>query len=292
MTSVRSRLGGLVRAKLDTLLDPRLELATATSAGTKAGLRQLFLAYRSAVHEGRPLPPLREAGLRVFSEVDEDGILLYLLAVVGVGRGRFVDIGAGDGVTASNCANLALNLGFHGLFVDGNPDGIEAATRFYASHPDTKAYPPKSAHAFVTRENVNDVIRGAGFDGEIDVLSIDIDGNDYWIWEAITCVQPQIVVIETHVEYLLDDVCAPYRADFDWRRHARSDQVFGASPAAMRRLGEQLGYRLVGGNRFGFNAFFLRGDLDAEVVPTVGVEDLLRHDRNREFDAGPDPPRP
>jgi hypothetical protein len=285
MTSIRSWLGGRVRRALDKFVDPRLELATARSPATKAGLRQLFFEYRRAVETGQPLPPLRETGLRVFSEVDEDGILLFLLAVVGIDRGRFVDIGAGDCITASNCANLALNLGFHGLFVDGDRDGIANGARFYASHPDTRTYPPKTSHAFVTRENVNDVIRGAGFEGEIDVLSIDIDGNDYWIWEEVTCVQPRIVVIETQIEYRLQDVCAPYRADFDWRQ-ARAGEVFGASPAAMRRLGAQLGYRLVGGNRYGFNAFFLRDDLGADLVPTVSVEDLLRHDRNRELNSG------
>ena len=283
MSRTRTWIGDRVRARLDTLLDPRLELATATSAATKSGLRQLSFAYRSAVHDEKQLPTLRDVGFRIFSEVDEDGILLFLLAVVGVDRGRFVDIGAGDCLTASNCANLALNLGFHGLFVDANQAAIEAATRLYGSHRDTRTYPPKAVHAFVTRENVNDVIRGAGFEGPVDVLSIDVDGNDYWIWEAITCVQPRIVVIETHVEYGLDDTCAPYRADFNWRSHAKLYEVFGASPAAMQRLGRQLGYRLVGGNRYGFNAIFLREDLDADVIPTVGVEELLRHDRNIEL---------
>jgi hypothetical protein len=288
---MRRRLGDRVRGAVDALVDPRLQLANAVSPATKVGLRRLFGAYRSAVEEGRPLPPLRETGLRVFSEADEDGILLYLLAVVGIDRSRFVDIGAGDCISASNCANLALNLGFHGLFVEGDPDRIEIGRRFYASHPDTRTYPPKTVHSFVTRENVNEVIRGAGFDGEIDVLSIDIDGNDYWIWEAITCVQPRIVVIETHTEYRMHDVCAPYQSDFDWRQ-ARTDDVVGASPVAMRRLGEQLGYRLVGGNRYGFNVFFLRDELGAELVPTVGVEALLRHDWNREPNAWSAPPSP
>jgi len=283
MSRVRSWLGDRVRSRLDALLDPRLELAAATSPATKSNLRQLFLTYREAIEEERPLPSVRDVGFRVFSELDEDGIILFLLAVAGIDRARFVDIGAGDCLTASNCANLALNLGFHGLFVDANADAIEGAAAFYARHPDTRAHPPKVRHSFITCENVNEVIRDAALDGEIDVISIDIDGNDYWIWEAISSVQARIVVIETHVEYGLEDVCAPYRADFDWRRHSRRDQVFGASPAAMRRLGQKLGYRLVGGNRLGFNAFFLRDDLGADLLPAVGVEELLRHDRNREL---------
>ena len=277
MTALRRRVGARIDRALDRFVNPRLELATATSPAAKASLRQLLLTYGSAAREGGPLPPLRETGFRVFSEVDEDGIVLFLLAVVGIDRRRFIDIGAGDCITASNCANLALNLGFDGLFIDADREGIESGRRLYASHPDTRANPPKAARAFVTRENVDEVIRGAGFEGEIDVLSIDIDGNDYWIWDAIESVRPRIVVIETHNEYGLEDICAPYEPDLDWRR-ARQGEPFGASPVAMKRLGERLGYRLVGANRPGFNAFFLRDDLGSGLVPAVGVEKLLRHD--------------
>ena len=98
---------------------------------------------------------------------------------------------------------------------------------------------------------------------------------------ASRCVQPRIVVIETHTEHRLEDVCAPYRPDFDWRR-VEPGELVGASPAAMRRLGLQLGYRLVGGNRFGFNAFFVRDDLAADLLPAIEVEELLHHDWNRE----------
>jgi hypothetical protein len=229
-----------------------------------------------------------ETGFRVLSEVDEDGVILFLLAAAGLDRCRFVDIGAGDCVSASNCANLALNLGFHGLFVDADAERIESGRRFYERSPDTRTHPPLTVRSFVTRENVDDVIAGAGFSGAIDVLSIDIDGNDYWIWEAISAVTPRIVIVETHPEHGLEDVCAPYRPDFDWRRAAPGEPV-GASPAAMARLGERLGYRLVGGNRFGFNACFLRDDLAGDIVPAIGVADLLRHDWSRPSGAGPAP---
>jgi hypothetical protein len=280
MSRIREAIAGPVRRALGDFLDSRLELAAATSPATKAALRQLFGDYRATIAAGRPLPPVSETGFRVFSEVDEDGVILFLLAAAGLDRGRFVDIGAGDCVSASNCANLALNLGFHGLFIDADPERIEAGRRFYARRPDTRTHPPLAVQSFVTRENVDDVIAGAGFRGEIDILSIDIDGNDYWVWEAISAVTPRLVVVETHPEHGLEDVCAPYRPDFDWRR-AAADEPVGASPAAMVRLGERLGYRLVGGNRFGFNACFLRDDLAADLVPAIGVEELLRHDWSR-----------
>lgn len=269
-------------------LAARLERMQATSAATKIALRQLFLGYRSAVSEGRPLPPVRDTGFGVFSQADEDGILLFLLAATGADSGRFVDIGAGDCVTANNCANLAFNLGFHGLFVDAHEGRIAAGREMYARHPDTSTYPPKTVHALVTPENVDTIVRDAALDGGIDVLSIDVDGNDYWIWEAVTAATPAIVVIETHTEYRLHDVLAPYRV---LGGSTREEESVGASPVAMTRLAERLGYRLVGGNRFGFNAFYLRSEL-AAAVPTVDVEDLLRHDWSKEPNSWSKPPVP
>jgi hypothetical protein len=260
-----------------------------TSAATKIALRSVYLGYREAVLEGRPLPELAETGFRVFSQADEDGMLLFLLAVLGTQRGRFVELGAGDCVTASNCANLALNLGLHGVFVDADAAKIELGRSFYASHPDTRAYPPRTVAAFLTRENVNDLVRGAGFEGDVDVLSIDIDGNDYWIWDALTAISPRVVVIEVHTEYRLHDVLPDYRPDFDWRVLSEGEPA-GASPVAMTRLADRLGYRLVGSNRYGFNAFYLRNDLAADLIPAVEVEELLTHDWSREPNEWSTPP--
>ena len=119
---------------------------------------------------------------------------------------------------ASNCANLALNLGFDGLFVEADAAKAEHARSFYARHPDTRERPPVVINAFITRENVNDLVRGAGFEGEVDLLSIDVDGNDYWLWEALDSVTPRFVVIEGHTELGLEDYVMPYEPGFDWRR--------------------------------------------------------------------------
>jgi hypothetical protein len=202
-----------------------------------------------------------------------------LLAVVGTGSRRFVDVGAGDGVHMCNCANLAFNLGFEGLFIDADAVRIASGTDLYAHHRDTRAMRPRLVHAFVTTSSINAIISDAGFQGDVDVLSIDIDGNDYWIWEAIDCIKPRIVVIETHDEYGFDDVLAPYQENFVWGR-AEPGAPFGASPVAMTKLADRLGYRLVGGNRRGFNAIYLRSDL-APAVPTIEVGELLSASRHR-----------
>ena len=259
------------------LVEQRHSLTEKTSPATKASLRSLWLEYRRRAQAGEPLPSVWETGLRVFSQFDEDGVILFCLAVVGTGTRRFVDIGAGDGVTASNTANLALNVGFHGLFVDAREPEAKRGRHFYATHPDTRERPPVFRRAFVTRENVNGIVREAGFEGDVDLLSIDIDGNDYWILEALDCVQPRLICIETHTEYGLEDFVAPYDADFDWRRVPAGTRI-GASPVAMTKLAERLGYRLVGSNLYGFNTIYMRQDLvPVEVVPTIAPHELFRH---------------
>jgi hypothetical protein len=272
----KRRLRGAVDRVVD-LIDERRSLADKTSPATKASLRSLWLEYRRRRQAGEPVPSVWETGLRVFSQFDEDGVILFCLAMAGTSTNRFVDIGASDGLIASNTANLALNLGFHGLFVDAREAEVERGRRFYATHPDTRERPPVFLREFITRENVNEIVRGAGFEGDVDFLSIDIDGNDYWILEALECVQPRLVCIETHTEYGHDEFVAPYDPGFDWHDVPAGTRI-GASPLAMTRLAERLGYRLVGANLYGFNAIYMRADLvSVEVLPTIALDELFRH---------------
>src|SRR5215216_1123161 len=215
------------------------------SPQTKIALRNLYWSYRRSAESGEKLPSIWDTGFRIFSQFDEDGVILFLLGAVGIGPARFVEVGGGDGVWASNCANLALNFGFDGLFIDGNQDLIKKGVKFYGDHPDTHFYPPRFRQALVTKSNINQILSQAEFEGEIDLLSIDIDGNDYWIWEAIECIQPRIVVIETHVEFGMRSIVVPYKEDFAWKP-GMHPYYMGASPLAMTKLADRLGYRLVG----------------------------------------------
>ena len=162
----------LVRRLLDAA-DERRRLDDRTSPATKVALRSLSLQYRQLAADGR-LPSVWDTGFRVFSQFDEDGVILFLLAAAGDGPRRVVDLGGGDGVQASNVANLLLNLGFDGLLVDGDGENVARAERFYTRHPDTKERPPATTQAVLTRENVNDVVSAAGVEGEFDLLSIDV----------------------------------------------------------------------------------------------------------------------
>ncbi len=244
----------------------------------KAALRHLYGFYQSETAAGR-CRSLADTGLRVYSQFEEDGLLLYIFAAIGTETRCFVDIGSADGIN-SNCANLAINFGWHGLFIDGDGEQIRRGRSFYENHPDTRAWPPQFVEALVCRENVNDVIQQAGISGPVDLLSIDINGNDYWIWDALEVIEPRVVIIETHVEFGMQSIVVPY--DRNYVYPGKHPQYHGASPVAMQKLAERKGYRLVGAGQYGFNMIFVRSGVGEDVLPAVPVESVLRHPRNEE----------
>jgi len=220
------------------------------------------------------LPALNDTGFRVFSQFEEDGKLLFIFSIIGMNRKTFVEIGSDDGVN-SNSANLYFNFGWHGLFIDSSRKSIRRGIKFFNKYPHPWYYKPKFICEKVNRENVNELIEGAGFTGEIGLLSIDIDGNDYWIWDAISVIDPQVVIIETHTEFGMNNIVAPYEPDYSYP--GKHPVYHGASPVAMNRLGNKKGYRLVGANELGFNFIFVRNGLADQGLPEVTLDTLLTH---------------
>ncbi|MEO6130207.1 MAG: hypothetical protein ABIQ02_00060 [Saprospiraceae bacterium] len=243
------------------------------SAATQISQRHLFHFYQVHYQDTEKIN-LNTTGYSVFSQFEEDGKILYLLAVIGIKNSSFIEIGSDDGLN-SNCANLALNFGWHGLFIDANERSLARGRYFYSKYPNTYGYKPKFIYSKVNRENINSTIEQGGYSGEIDLLSLDIDGNDYWVWDAISIVNPRIVIIETHIIYGKRNMVAPYDPDYFFPgKHA---QYHGASPVAMVKLGEKKGYRLVGANDLGFNFIFLRNDLGEGILKTASIDDVLSH---------------
>jgi hypothetical protein len=287
---MRERIHGSLKGRIKQLLcnvgfhmiRPHLptQADALTSASAKAAMvgTMLDLQARARASE-HTLPRLCDSGFRIFSQFEEDGYLIYLAAVLELYPKLFLDIGAADGIN-SNCANLALNLGWHGLFIDADPGNVARGRAFYATHSDTSLYPPIFKQAFVTAENINELVREAGLSGDIGICSIDIDGNDCWVWKALDAVSPTVVIIETHTEFGMQNLAVPY--DPDYRYPGKHPDYFGASPVAMHKLAGQKGYRLVGANRFGFNLIFVRKDVYPERVPEVPLESVLQHARYAE----------
>jgi hypothetical protein len=115
--------------------------------------------------------------------------------------------------------------------------------------------------AFITSDNIEELVAAAGFSGEIGILSIDIDGNDYWVWEAISNVSPHYVIVEYNANFGdLVPLTIPYRPDFVRTAADHTNLYYGASCKAMTHLAGQKGYVLLGSNRTGSNLFFARAD--------------------------------
>jgi hypothetical protein len=259
-----------VRRKLEYL-----ERTEKTSVASKTGQLNLAYEWKSMLRRGEPLPSFGDVEFRAFSQNGEDGILLYIFSLIGSTNKTCVEICAGDGVEC-NSANLILNHGWEGLLVDGNEKLVQKGKEFYSRHRDTFSFPPKFAHAWIDRETVNDLIAGYGFTGEIDLLSIDLDGVDYWIWEAIEIIQPRVVLAETQCVWGAEhSLSVPYRSDFNSPLIQGFAVYSGASLPAFVRLGRRKGYRLVGAQALGFNAFFVREDIGADVLPEVSAESCL-----------------
>ena len=235
--------------------------------------RKLFHYYQDLARKNER-PPLSDTGFRVFSQFEEDGKLLFIFSVTGMKSKCFVEIGSDDGVN-SNSANLYFNFGFHGLFIDGNPKSIRRGRRFFSTYPHPWLYKPKFVCAKVTRENINGLIEDAGIKGEIDLLSIDIDGNDYWIWDALEVIDPRVVIIETHNEFGMNNIVVPYDPDYFFP--GKHPVYHGASPVAMTKMANRKGYRLVGANELGFNFIFIKNGVADEQIPEVSVESVLQH---------------
>jgi hypothetical protein len=257
----------------------RLALGSEPRCTDVAAQLALSMSYRANPNDA-PARPLSEYGFSCYSQADEDGILLYLFSMVGATNRQCVEICAGDGIEC-NTANLILNRGWHGLLIDGDADNVARGTRFYARSRHTRIYPPKIVQAWITSDGVNDVIAENGFSGEIDLLSLDLDGVDYWIWKAIAVISPRIVVLE-YQDILGPERSwtVPYSDDFVSGRYSMTDYMpnfAGASLRAFVKLGQSKGYRLVGINRYGFNAFFVRNDIGLDLLPEIDVQECFTH---------------
>jgi hypothetical protein len=199
-------------------------------------------------------PSLGEVEFKVFSQFGDDGIIQYLVSRLDVQPRSFIELGV-ENYLESNTRFLLINNNWRGLVIDADTHNINAIKNqsVYWIHDLT------AACAFVDAENVNQVIADNGFEGEIGLLSIDIDGNDYWVWRAINCISPLIVVCEFNA--VLGDqaaVTVPYQPDFDRRKAHYSYLYAGASLNALRHLAASKGYTFAGCNTHGNNAYFVR----------------------------------
>lgn len=238
--------------------------------------RLIVNQYRDSLSKGAiPYTKIADSGFRCHSQFEEDGIILYVLSMIGMKTKKVVEISCGDG---SECmsTNLILNHGYQGFLFDGDAKRLKKAIRFFSSKKDSRLTPPTIKLAWVTRENVNQLLKDIGSSGEVDLLSLDIDGNDYWVWDAISEISPRLCVFETHNIIPSDkSLTIPYDPQFNcWIKEGHERDFRSVSLLAMKNLSERKGYRMIGSHKHGFNVFFLRNDIGQDIFPEVMIAEV------------------
>ena len=200
---------------------------------------------------------LSRHGKKVFSQTDEDGIIAEIFSRIGIKARNFIEFGVEDG---RECNSLWLLMqGWKGMWIEASPKHCKSIQNSHQIYLMTDQLVLRNE--FVLRDNIDAMIGNylkQSNGADLDLLSIDIDSNDYWVWQAIDVVKPRVVMIEYNAHWPPPaNITIPYDPKFQWK----ADSYFGASLGALAKLGKSKGYALVGCNLTGINAFFVRADL-------------------------------
>ena len=202
-------------------------------------------------------------GIKIYSQNEEDGIILYIFKHIGVKTKKFIEIGSESGLEC-NTTNILKYFNWSGVQIEGNKDLHDKAKIQLKKILREKIKNVKLVNLLVTKENINKIIK-KNLKKEVDLLSIDIDGNDFWIWKEIKCINPRLVVIEYNSFFGSRISCTiPYNPKFIWN-HKNKKSYYGASLKALEKLGKKKKYTLVGVDINGVNALFVRNDLAKKI---------------------------
>jgi len=189
--------------------------------------------------------------LSVFSQNGEDGVVVEILNRIGVDTHFFVEFGIQDG-TEGNCVLLADVMGWAGVFIEADADDHALVSSKYAGTDVTVV------RDFVTAARLNEILAEAGVPTDLDVLSIDIDGNDVYVWDALETFRPRLVIVEYNSGIAAPGAVAqPYDPERTWD----GGSAWGTTLAALDRVAARKGYQLAHTELTGTNAFYVRDDL-------------------------------
>ena len=224
---------------------------------------------------------LDEVEFQVFSQRGEDGIIQYIINKIEIPNKIFIEFGV-ETYTESNTRFLLFNNNWSGLVIDGSNENIN----FIKKDLIYWKYDLVAINSFITKDNINNLIKAYVKTPDIGLLSIDIDGNDYWIWESIDCINPRVIVCEYNSVFgNKKKVTVPYKTDFVRSKEHFSELYFGASLAAFCDLAEKKGYDFVGTSSAGVNAYFVRKDLSEPFIiykPENGFNESANRDSKNE----------
>ena len=221
---------------------------------------------------------LADAEFSIFSQWGDDGIIQWLIRHIKFPNHTFVEFGVED-YRESNTRFLMMNNNWSGFVMDGSRANVD---RIIKSEYYWK-YDLKALSAFITAENVNDLILKSGFESDVGILHIDLDGNDYWIWKAIKVISPIIAIVEYNSVFGADRaITVPYDPSFNRTKAHFSNLYFGSSLSALNMLSQDKGYAFIGCNSSGNNAYFIRRDFLRHPIQEVGLKDGFVESKFRE----------
>jgi hypothetical protein len=239
----------------------------------------LLLGKMQAEHNKvkKHIKSLDEVEFQVFSQRGEDGIIQYITNQLDIPNKIFVEFGV-ENYTESNTRFLLINNNWAGLVIDNSKLNI----RFIKKDFIYWKYDITAFQSFITKENINELIGSYTDLQDIGLLSVDVDGNDYWIWQAIDVIRPRVVVCEYNSIFGPDKkVSVPYSQNFIKTKAHYSNLYYGASLPALCYLAETKGYNFIGTPSAGVNAFFVRKDLSAPFTvyqPNEGFHESANRD--------------
>ena len=183
-------------------------------------LKNLGLLHNK-LNKDKKFDNIQDYEFQIFSQFGDDGIIRYLIDNIKITKNKFIEFGV-ENYEEANTKFLLESFNWEGLIIDSNNNYVSDIKKknYYWR------YNLNVANEFISKENINSIINDNNFSGEIGILSIDIDGNDYWIWEEINDVNPSIVVIEYNA--LFGDelsVTIPYNKNFS-RNNNQKDNIY------------------------------------------------------------------
>lgn len=230
------------------------------------------------LHDQNSSSSLKDYEFKVFSQWGEDGIIQYLIKNIEIKNRTFIEFGVED-FLESNCRFLLMKDLWKGFVIDGssaNISRLQSSYFYWRYHLHAKA-------SFITQENVCDILSESNFDKDLGILSVDVDGIDYYLLLALSAWRPRIIIVEYNSIFGVDNsVTVPYNAAFVRANAHSSNLYYGASLLAFANLLNERNYALVGVNSMGSNGFFVRRDLLNERVVETLPADGFEHSQFRE----------
>lgn len=245
-------------------LNHKLDLINRSTQDNAANILQANILLKlNENNTDKILNNIHLAEFKVFSQWKDDGIIQFLVNYLEIESKTFIEFGVQD-YTESNTRFLLINNNWTGLIMDGTEDNIQNIKKqdIYWK------YNLSAVTAFITGENINGLIEQNGFTGEIGLLHIDIDGNDYWVWKEISIISPIVVIVEYNSVFGKDNAwTVPYKPYFYRTDEHYSNLYFGSSLQSLCDLAKEKGYLFIGCNSNGNNAYFVRNDKIKGIKP-------------------------